>query len=161
MAEISQSIVSQVTGSDSALSQSLFSQTFSGSGLSALTYTFQKTLQTIRLNVTATYPHKVVFMMTPPGGAGGYAIAEKVVFWTEHGANLPATMSIGYREEGFPYNITNGNWTGSIQAGDMFGYSTASLHPDIGNRIVPVGEICFVTSSGGPFALQIFYRTQE
>ena len=147
------------TQSINNLSQSLFSQTFSGTGPSALTYTFQKTLQTIRMDITSTSPGKVNFMLTP-SGFGGYALVEKVVFWGE-AYNVPATMSIGYRKDGTPYDITNGSWTGTISDGDSFGYNTASLHPNIGNLIIPTGTICHITSSAGPFALQIFYRTQE
>lgn len=158
-------VSSSLSSTDSSLSQSLFSQTFSGSGPSALTYTFQKTLQTIRMDITSTAPGKVNFMLTP-NGIGGFAKVEKVVFWGE-GCNLPATMTMGYRKDGTPYNITNGSWTGTMPDGDsaegfmQFDYATASLHPNIGNLIIPTGTICHVTSSAGPFALQIFYRTEE
>lgn len=147
---------SSFSGSDAQLSQSLFTQTFSGSGQSALTYTFQKNLQTIRVDITSSDPGKVNFLLTPSGS--GPALVEKVVAWGE-GAALSGAFAVQNNGEG--KQITNGFWTGTIVDGDAGTYVTASLHPNIGNTIVSAGALCYVTSSRGPIGFQVFYRTQQ
>ncbi len=141
---------SSFSGSDSAFSQS----SFSGTVIGGTTYTFQKVLQTIRLDITQSTPGTVNFILTPSGS--GRSIVEKVLAWGE-GMNISASFAV--YNGGEAKQITNGFWTGTLANADVDGYITASLN--YANTLVPAGARCYVTSSAGQFALQVFYRTQE
>jgi hypothetical protein len=150
--ETQSQLSSSFSGSTSQLSQSIFTQSISGS----TTYTFQKNLQSMRLQITATFPSTINFLLTTQGG--GASKIEKVVAW---GENFSVSGSFALRNNTESRFITNGFWTGTITNGGTPANVTASLHPLVGNTIVQENSMCFVTSSQGPFTVQIFYRVQE
>lgn len=160
IAEVSQSF----TNTDTAFSQSLFTQTFSGSGISALTYTFEKTLHVMRIKITASSHggeerHGVEnFMLTPPGD--GRSLIEKVVQWG-NGTSFSGSFAVWNCTE--QENVTNGFWTGTVPNGapPSGSYITAALHPNIANRIIQPGSLCFITSTKASSVFEIFYRIEQ
>ena len=157
-------ISSSLSSTDQSLSQSLFTQIFSGSGLSALTYTFEKTLHVMRIKITASSHggeerHGVEnFMLTPPGD--GRAIIEKVVQW---GNGVSFSGSFALWNCATEKNITNGFWTGTVPNGapPSGTYITAALHPNIANRILEPGSLCYITSTKQSSVFEIFYRVEQ
>jgi len=129
-------------------------RSFSGTSIGGTAYKFQKALQTIRLDITQSTPGIVNFVLTPSGS--GKSIVEKVLAWGE-GMQLSASFAV--YNGGEAKQITNGFWTGTLVNADISNYTTASLNTS--NILVPDGSKCYITSSGGQFAVQVFYRTQE